>query len=126
MLVTEGKCEGMVERPNHPVEKVRKLQRQLFMAAKRSRGRRFHALFDRICRSDVLAEAWKRVRANQGAAGGDGESLSSIEAQGVPAFLENVRQDLSSGRYRPHPVRRDCVSTPGARSPWSRRREYRN
>ena len=109
MLVTEGKCEGMVERPNHPVEKVRKLQRQLFMAAKRSRGRRFHALFDRICRSDVLAEAWKRVRANQGAAGVDGESLSSIEAQGVPAFLENVRQDLLSGRYRPHPVRRRYI-----------------
>ncbi len=79
------------------------------MAAKRSRGRRFHALFDRICRSDVLAEAWKRVRANQGAAGVDGKSLSSIEAQGVPAFLENVRQDLLSGRYRPHPVRRRYI-----------------
>jgi hypothetical protein len=52
----------MVARPNHPIDKVRELQRSLFMAAKRSRERRFHALYDRIWRSDVLLEAWKRVR----------------------------------------------------------------
>jgi RNA-directed DNA polymerase len=92
------------------MEKVRKLQRQLFMAAKRSRGRRFHALFDRICRGDVLAEAWKRVRANRGAAGVDGETLLAIEAQGVAAFLEDVRQSLVGGRYRPHPVRRRYIA----------------
>lgn len=100
----------MVAGPNNPVDKVRELQRQLFMAAKRSRGRRFHALFDRICRGDVLAEAWKRVRANRGAAGVDGETLSAIEAQGVPAFLEDVRQSLLGGRYRPHPVRRRYIA----------------
>ncbi len=92
------------------MEKVRKLQRQLFMAAKRSRGRRFHALFDRICRGDVLAEAWKRVRANRGAAGVDGETLEAIEAGGVTAFLADVRQRLLGGRYRPHPVRRRYIA----------------
>jgi group II intron reverse transcriptase/maturase len=100
----------MVARPNNPVDKVRKLQRQLFMAAKRSRGRRFYALFDRICRGDVLAEAWKRVRANRGAPGADGETLEAIEAQGVTAFLEGVRQHLLGGRYRPHPVRRRYIA----------------
>jgi group II intron reverse transcriptase/maturase len=100
----------MVERPNNPMEKVRELQRQLFVAAKRSRGRRFHALFDRICRGDVLAEAWKRVRANRGAPGVDGETLEAIEAQGVTAFLEDVRQRLLGGRYRPHPVRRRYIA----------------
>jgi len=54
-----------------PVGQVRELQRKLWAAAKQSEGRRFHALFDRICRVDVLAEAWKRVRANRGAAGVD-------------------------------------------------------
>ncbi len=50
----------MTERSNHPMDKVRKLQRKLYMAAKLSPERRFHALFDRIWRSDVLTEAWRR------------------------------------------------------------------
>lgn len=64
----------MTARSNNPVDKVRQLQRTLYVAAKRSRKRRFHALYDRICRGDVLAEAWKRVKANDGAAGIDGET----------------------------------------------------
>ena len=51
----------MVERPKHPIDKVRELQRKLFMAAKRNGKRRFHALYDRIWRGDVLLEAWRRV-----------------------------------------------------------------
>ena len=50
----------MVARPKHPIDKVRELQRKLFIAAKGNRERRFHALYDRIWRSDVLLEAWKR------------------------------------------------------------------
>ncbi len=79
------------------------------MAAKRSRGRRFHALYDRIGRGDVLAEAWRRVKANGGAAGADGESLSAIERQGVASFLEDVARRLRDGRYRPQPVRRRYI-----------------
>ena len=73
----------MSERTNDPADRVRQLQRQLYVTAKRSRRRRFHALFDRICRGDVLAEAWERVKANKGAAGIDGETLSMIEQGGV-------------------------------------------
>ena len=75
----------MVARPNHPIEKVRELQRRLYIAAKCNQERRFHALYDRIWRSDVLLEAWKRVRSNKGAAGIDGETLAMIEQQGVAA-----------------------------------------
>ena len=91
------------------MDKVRELQRQLFKAAKRHRGRRFHALYDRICRGDVLAEAWKRVRANRGAAGVDGETLSSIEAHGVAEFLRDLGEELKQGKYRPRPVRRQYI-----------------
>ena len=98
--------------PNNPAEKVRQLQRRLFMAAKRSRARRFHALYDRICRGDVLAEAWGRVKANRGAAGVDGETLSMIEQGGVKEFLLDVQQRLRSGRYWPQPVLRRYIPKP--------------
>jgi len=97
--------------PNHPdgrepVDNVRRLQRKLFVAAKRHRGRRFHALLDRIARSDVLAEAWRRVRRNGGAAGVDGETLAAAEGYGVARLLSELADDLRSGRYRPSPVLR--------------------
>jgi group II intron reverse transcriptase/maturase len=101
--------------PNNPAGKVRRLQRALFMSAKRSRTRRFHALFDRICRGDVLAEAWRRVKANRGAAGIDGETLSMIEQGGVEEFLREVQQRLRTGRYRPQPVRRRYIPKPDGR-----------
>ena len=66
---------------------VRELQRKLWVAAKRSPGRRFHALFDRICRSDVLREAWRRVQKNKGAAGVDRQTLAAVEEYGVERLL---------------------------------------
>jgi hypothetical protein len=99
----------MVARPNHPIDKVRELQRRLYIAAKRDRERRFHALYDRIWRSDVLLEAWKRVRGNQGAAGIDGVTLSMIEQQGVAEFLRELQATLRAGAYRPRPVRRRYI-----------------
>lgn len=102
----------MAERPNYPECKVRRLQRRLYVTAKRSRKRRFHALYDRICRGDVLAEAWERVKANEGAAGVDGESLSMIEQGGVESFLQDLQRRLQRGRYWPQPVRRQYIPKP--------------
>ncbi len=99
----------MAARPNNPIDKVRELQRTLYTCAKRSRTRRFHALYDRIYRSDVLWEAWKRVRSNRGAAGVDQESIESIEEAGVEGFLEEIRAELQAGQYRPTPVRRRYI-----------------
>ena len=107
-----GKCEGMAARPNNPTEKARQLQRTLYTAAKRHPTRRFHALFDRITRSDVLEEAWERVRGNKGAAGIDGQTLEAIELRGVAGFLEDIRRDLETGTYRPQPVRRVFIPKP--------------
>ena len=86
-----GKREGMSAqrtRSNNPYEKVRKLQRRLWACAKRSRTRRFHALYDRIYRGDVLWEAWRRVRSNRGVAGIDRQTLESIE----PIFEADFRE----------------------------------
>jgi RNA-directed DNA polymerase len=98
--------------PNSPKDKVRELQRRLFMAAKANPKRRFHALFDRICRGDVLAEAWRRVRSNGGAAGVDGETLKAIEQRGVQEVLADLQKRLRAGTYRPAPVRRRYIPKP--------------
>lgn len=113
--VDGGKCEGMAARLNNPVDKVRELQHALFRAAKRDPGRRFHALFDRIWRSDVLQKAWERVRSNDGAAGIDGDSLAMIEQRGVEQFLAELRDEIRTGRYRPQPVRRVWIPKPDGR-----------
>jgi RNA-directed DNA polymerase len=89
-----------------PIDKVRRLQRKLWAAAKQSEGRRFHALFDRIYRDDVLVESWRRVRANRGAAGVDRVTLEAVEAYGVERMLGELARDLRTGKYRPAPVRR--------------------
>ena len=120
-----GTGEGMAgaSRPNNPggckpADKVRHLQNALWAAAKRSPGRRFHALYDRISRVDLLAEAWRRVKVNRGAGGVDGETITTIEAYGVARMLEEVQQELMTGRYRPAPVlRRTIPKADGSKRP---------
>jgi RNA-directed DNA polymerase len=94
---------------NDPVDKVRELQRTLWRAAKRSRGRRFHALYDRVFRRDVLEAAWRRVRSKHGAAGVDDETIAAIEQRGVARFLAEIQGDLQTRRYRPGPVQRRYI-----------------
>jgi RNA-directed DNA polymerase len=91
---------------------ARELQRKLWVAAKRSPDRRFHALFDRICSGDVLWEAWRRVRKNKGAAGIDRQTLEAVEEFGVDRLLGDLQVELSEGRYRPLPVRRVAIPKP--------------
>jgi len=99
----------MPETAKIPIDKVQQLQIRLWVCAKRSRTRRFHALYDRIYRSDVLWRAWTQVRSNKGAAGVDEVTLGSIEEQGVTQFLEGIQTDLKAGRYRPQPVKRRYI-----------------
>ena len=101
-----------------PTVKVRQLQRRLWVAAKRSPERRFHALMDRIWRDDVLQEAWQRVRRNRGGAGVDRETLVAIEQYGVERMLAELQASLRAGTYRPPPVlRRYIPKADGRRRP---------
>jgi len=93
-------------RPTTPQDKSRELQRKLYLAAKRNRNRRFHALYDRIFRPDILSQAWEEVRRNGGCAGEDGVTIEDVEREGVERFLSQIEQDLKAGRYRPRPVLR--------------------
>jgi RNA-directed DNA polymerase len=128
-----GKHGGMTgtARSNHPggqprpvvggarlrpgVGAVGELQRKLWAAAKQSEGRRFHALYDRIYRDDVLVEAWKRVRANRGVAGVDRVTLEVVVDYGVDRMLRELRDDLCAGTCHPSPVRRVEIPKPDGR-----------
>jgi RNA-directed DNA polymerase len=101
-----------------PIDKVRQLQRRLWVAAKRSPERRFHALMDRIWRADILWEAWRRVKRNRGSAGVDRETLAEIEQYGVERLLGELGVVLRAGTYRPQPVlRRYIPKTDGRQRP---------
>src|ERR671935_3323383 len=80
-------------------DKVRELQRTLYRAAKADPGRRFHALYDKVYRRDVLERAWGQVRANRGAAGIDRITLANVEEYGVAKLLDELPADLRQGRW---------------------------
>ena len=88
------------------VDRVRALQRVLYRCAKQDRGRRFHALFDKVARGDVMERAWGEVRQNRGAAGVDGATIDEIEASGAGEFFDRLAGALRAGSYRARPLRR--------------------
>lgn len=92
-----------------PKENVQELQEKLGHAAKENKKRRFHALYDKVYRVDILWEAWRRVRANKGSAGVDGETLADIEKQGEAFFVHECQRLLKEGEYHPQPVRRHYI-----------------
>ena len=93
--------------------KVRELQRTLYRAAKADPGRRFHALYDKVYRRDVLERAWALVRANRGAAGIDKQTIADVEQYGIAKLLDELAADLKDGRWRPLPARRVFRPKPG-------------
>ena len=100
-------------------DKVRELQRMLYRAAKADPGRRFHALYDKVYRRDVLERAWALVRAKKGAAGIDRQTIADVERYGIARLLDGLAADLKDGSYRPLAARRVFIPKPG--SPIERR-----
>ncbi len=98
------------------VDPVRALQRVLYRSAKQQPTRRFHALYDKLARSDVMWRAWIDVATNQGAPGVDGVTIAQIEADGVAGvrvFLDGLAAELKAKTYRPAPLRRVNIPKPG-------------
>jgi group II intron reverse transcriptase/maturase len=97
-------------------DSVRDLQRTLYRAAKADPGRRFHALYDKVYRRDVMGWAWESVRANKGAAGIDRQTIADVEQYGIAKLLDELAADLKDGSYRPLAARRVFIPKPGRTS----------
>ena len=94
-------------------EKIRSLQRKLYIKAKAEPEFRFYLLYDKVYREDILEHAYKLAKANRGAPGVDGVTFAQIEEAGVKEWLSGLRQDLCEKRYQPQPVRRVMIPKPG-------------
>jgi RNA-directed DNA polymerase len=94
-------------------EQVRQLQRTLYRTAKQSTAVKFYSLYDKVWRTDVLQEAWRQVKANQGAPGVDGESIEGIVSRGEEGLmLGRLQKQLRAKTYRFQPVRRVDIPKP--------------
>ncbi len=89
--------------------RIRKLQRALYVKAKQEPTRRFHFLYDKVWREDILAHAYALSRANGGDPGVDGETFARIEVSGVGRWLVELREEVRTGRYKAQPVRRVMI-----------------
>lgn len=94
-------------------DKVRQLQRVLYQKAKSGKGVKFYSLYDKICREDVLWEAWQQVKANRGAAGVDEQEIEDIvRGEKEEKILLEIGKSLRSKTYHPSPVRRVDIPKP--------------
>jgi len=103
----------MVARPAEQ-DRVQALQHALYRAAKADPGRRFHALYDKVYRRDILERAWELVRRNRGAPGIDQVTIQQVERYGVDRLLDQLAAALQDGTYRPLAARRVFIPKPGS------------
>ena len=94
-------------------EKIRTLQRKLYVKAKAEPQFRFYQLYDKVWRDDILAHAYALARENDGAPGVDGVTFAQIEAAGLAEWLSGLREDLRTKTYRSQSVRRVLIPKPG-------------
>jgi group II intron reverse transcriptase/maturase len=101
--------EGIADMLTTP-ENIRTLQRKLYRKAKQETAFRFYALYDKVCRADILSHAYCLVRANKGSAGIDGTTFRDIrENEGETAFLAELQEALIAKTYQADPVKRVMI-----------------
>jgi len=85
---------------------LQELRRRIYVKAKAETSWRFWGLYVHVCKIETLKEAYRLAKRNNGAPGIDGITFAAIEADGVEAFLYQLREELITHRYRPTLVRK--------------------
>lgn len=88
-------------------EKAQQLCEKLYLAAKKSKTRRFHQLYDKVYRMDILRDSWDIVKQNRGCAGVDGVSISDVIKYGPDRYLQEIHELLlDTHTYHPRKIKR--------------------
>lgn len=98
-----------------PLVSLQDLRRRMYAKAKAEPSWRFWGLFVHVCKREALREAYEMAKKNKGSPGVDGVSFEAIERRGVEGFLEQIREELTTGRYVPMPNRRREIPKDGGR-----------
>jgi hypothetical protein len=99
---------------------LRDLRRRIYVEAKAEPSWHFWGLYVHVCRMETLRAVYEKAKRNDGAPGIDGVTFEAIEAQGVEALLERLRDELIGRTYQPLPARRQEIPKDGAKSVSSR------
>ena len=99
---------------NAPIS-LQDLRKRIYIKAKAEPEWRFWGLYVHVCKRETLQEAYRMAKANNGAPGSDGVTFAAIEASGVEGFLEQIREELVSFRYRPLAVRKREIPKDGGK-----------
>ncbi|MDR3694807.1 MAG: group II intron reverse transcriptase/maturase [Mucilaginibacter sp.] len=90
-------------------ERVESLRGKLYQKAKQEREYKFYVLYDKLFIPYMLRAAWKQVKANNGAPGIDGMSVTDVERIGVEEYLQTLGEELRTQSYRPSAVKRVMI-----------------
>lgn len=109
----------MNAKANNIIEKAQELQEKLYLAAKKSKTRRFHALYDKVYHKDFLEMAWQQVKRNKGSTGIDNESITDIIQRGEGTVITEIQKTLeNTKKYNPREVKRVYIPKPdGSKRP---------
>ena len=89
-------------------------ERMLTALERGIKGGVWFSLIDKVYRLPNLRNAFARVKANGGAAGGDHQTIAMYEAD-LETNLEDLSDQLRNGTYRPQRIRRVYIPKPGSR-----------
>jgi len=111
---TSNQGEGKDEMTKASID-LQALRRRIYVKAKAEPSWRFWGLYVHVCKMETLRAAYDMAKANDGAPGVDGVTFEAIEAQGVDALLEQLRDELTAHTYTPLPTRRQEIPKDGGR-----------
>jgi RNA-directed DNA polymerase len=77
------------------------------------KGNVWFSLMDKVMRISTLQRAWTKVKANQGSAGTDHQSIREFGRR-LAENLEKLHEELRTGTYQPRPIRRVYIDKPGS------------